>query len=480
MPKLAFRRSAFLLFSLLLLFIPSAKSISAQALPGNPSTSLVISKPTLVSGPRPLTAQQTQAAQSLTSAQVQQYLVKIQPTLAKLRAQIASHQTTVALPNWQDLIRGTGTLPPSHSSTSAPAFNFSNSSGAPLSLHSTASHQAAVSLAAPLPPSCTPGSVGCTKPCPVYGCNGCPPTICFTCPGPNCPVGIVPPDLDQDGLPDAFEGQVADNFTPLYGSSSSESDQFATFGNYVPMTVTALVGTVPPYSYYRVQPLGLATDPSGNQVYALRIDYLTLWNADGGLVGGGAACLYSYVGLDSVVNLLSGHDLDAERSGMLVAAPVVDGGYNPDPTAYKLYTVYTAAHENTFFDQSMYGSFSPPVPAGNHLNLALSLSKHSTYGFNPDYFPITPSWFIDSYFVALDAAYLSGEIDDAEYYLSVLIGNDVFFGCLVERFGAQGGSYANTRTNVGEPAHPINGSGFIQDDSSRALNLTDKLTNPLF
>jgi hypothetical protein len=246
------------------------------------------------------------------------------------------------------------------------------------------------------------------------------------------------------------------------------------------MTVTSLVGTVPPFSYYRVQPLGLATDPNGNQVFALRIDYLTLWNADGGLVGGGAACAYSYVGLDGVVNQVSGHDLDAERSGMLVAAPAVNGSYNPDPNAYSLYTVYTAAHEGTFFDQSMYASFSPAVPAGNHLNLALSLSKHSTYSFNPNYYPITPAWFIADYNATLLALWEDGEIDDEEYYLSVAIGNDVFYGCLVEQFGDQGGSYANQRVNVGEPAYPINGSTFIQDDSARALHLTDKLTTPLF
>ena len=53
------------------------------------------------------------------------------------------------------------------------------------------------------------------------------------------------------------------------------------------MTITSLAGTSP-FSYYRVQPLGVATDPNGNQVYALRIDYLSLWNTDGGLIGGDA------------------------------------------------------------------------------------------------------------------------------------------------------------------------------------------------
>ena len=111
---------------------------------------------------------------------------------------------------------------------------------------------------------------------------------------------------------------------------SGEQDQFATFGNYVPMTVTSLVGTVPPYSYYRVQPLGTGTDANGDPIFALRIDSLTLLNAGGGLVSSGAACLYSYVDLDGVVGQLSGHRLDAERSVMLPAAPLVNGSLQPE------------------------------------------------------------------------------------------------------------------------------------------------------
>jgi len=203
------------------------------------------------------------------------------------------------------------------------------------------------------------------------------------------------------------------------------------------MTVTSLVGQVPPFSYYRVQPLGLEHDSNGNQVFALRIDYLTLWNADGGLLGGGAACLYSYVGLDSVVQELSGHDLDAERSAMLVAAPAVNGGYNPDPNAYSLYAVYTAAHEGTFFDQSASGGFYPALSPGTHLVLFLSWSKHSTYGFQPIQFAITPAWLIYNYNLLLLELLEDGDIDESDYDLSIAIGNDVFYGCLVEQFNFQ-------------------------------------------
>jgi hypothetical protein len=165
---------------------------------------------------------------------------------------------------------------------------------------------------------------------------------------------------------------------------------------------------------------------------------------------------------------------------MLVAAPAVNGGVNQDPSAYSIYAIYTAAHEGTFFDQSMYIYPSIPVAPNNHLNLALSLSKHSTYTFNPNFFPITPTWFIAAYNAALDAAYRAGEIDDLEYAISIAIGNDVFYGCLVEQWTNQGGAYASPRINVGNPAHPTPGNSFIEDDSSRALNLEDKLLLPLF
>jgi hypothetical protein len=247
----------------------------------------------------------------MTPAQIQQFLATIQPTLAKLRNDIADHSTPVDTSNWQGIIRGTAvpTSAQALRTVTSSTFNFSNSTGSSLTL-------AEVDGAASVSPAVVKG-------CPTLGCVGAP---------------LPPPvhasvDFDQDGLPDALEAQIADQFTPLYASSTGEQQQFATLGNYVPLTITSLVGTVPPYSYFRVQPLGLATDPKGNQVFALRIDYLTLWNADGGLIGGGPACLYSYVGLDGVVGQLSGHFFDAERSGMLVAAPAVNGGYNPDPTA---------------------------------------------------------------------------------------------------------------------------------------------------
>lgn len=267
---------------------------------------------------------------------------------------------------------------------------------------------------------------------------------------------------------------------PGYYISSGEQQQFAQFGNYVPWTVTNTVGIFPPNSYYHVTPLGIATDQNGNQLYGVRVDYLSLWNADGGMVGGGAACFYSYFGLDTVIQQLSQHDLDAERSVMLLAAPVVNGGYNPDPTAYKLYAVYTAAHEGTFFDQSQYAYLSTPLTSGSHPLLYQSLSKHSTYIFNPNFYPIIPAWFIAAVNAQFTADYAAGLIDYGTYLLLISMANDTFYGCAVERFGNRGWQSPSPTVNVGEVYHPLNLSGFIQDDSDHGLHLEDKIANPVF
>lgn len=298
--------------------------------------------------------------------------------------------------------------------------------------------------------------------------------------GTNAVFGIQSDDLDFDGLPEDFENQLADNFTPIYGVSGGEFNYFARFGDYVPQTVIQRLGPVPPTSHFRVQPLGLATDANGILVFAMRIDYLTSWDADGGLAGGGAFCLYSYFGLDSLIQVLTDHELDNERSAMLVAAPAVNGGYNPDPNAYSLYSVYLAAHEGTFFDHSIYADFWPVVPAGNHLNVSLSKSKHATYNFNPDYYPLFPYWFIADTYVGLYDSFYAGLISYDTLLLSLAIADDIFYGCVVERFGSQGGAFAQTRINVGEPDAPIDGCGFIRDNTSRSGYLYQKLAAPLW
>jgi hypothetical protein len=75
---------------------------------------------------------------------------------------------------------------------------------------------------------------------------------------------------------------------------------------------------------------------------------------------------------------------------------------------------------------------------------------------------------------------VDGQIDYETYLLLLAAADDTFYGCLVEQFGDQGGQSPNPTTNVGEVSVPLNKSGFIQDNSSSALNLASKLTNPVF
>jgi predicted Fe-S protein YdhL (DUF1289 family) len=119
-------------------------------------------------------------------------------------------------------------------------------------------------------------------------------------------------DADMDGLPEDFENAVADAFTPFYHVSTGEPDGFAIFGNFVPQTVQQVFSPIPPISHFRVQPLGFAYNSYGQLVSVLRIDYLTLWNHDSGLVSG-ALCAYNLFGIDDIVAALSDHNLDEER-----------------------------------------------------------------------------------------------------------------------------------------------------------------------
>ncbi len=83
------------------------------------------------SGPVPLTAAQIQAARSLTPTQIAQLKIKLQPMLAKLKAQIAVSEQQTVLPRLQDVLAGT--VRPSTNSLKNPLklteFTFTSSSG---------------------------------------------------------------------------------------------------------------------------------------------------------------------------------------------------------------------------------------------------------------------------------------------------------------------------------------------------------------
>ncbi len=289
-------------------------------------------------------------------------------------------------------------------------------------------------------------------------------------------------DPDGDGLDQGFEAQLADAFTPYYHISAGEraGTGFATFLDQVPQTVAGVSAPVPPTSHYRVKPLGTATDSAGTVVGVMRLDYLTLWNSDDGFnLGGGCGAAIDLVewilGVDIVVG---GHPLDNERSAILVAAPLVGGTYNPDPNAYGAYSFFTAAHEGVSVgDNSFYYSYDPPVPANNHIELGTSLAKHGTYAFNPDNWPVIDPRLIALTYSIIDGLYFDGFIDYDSYLIYLALADEAFYDCVTESFNEQGGTYASTRTDVGEPSQPINGSGFINDANSGIL---DKLARPLW
>ena len=269
-------------------------------------------------------------------------------------------------------------------------------------------------------------------------------------------------DQDLDRLPDKFERRLANAFTPNYFISVGEQSVFATFLDQPTLAIAALAQASPPISHYRVTPLGIT-----NGFGYLQIDYLTVWNRDEGL-NVSTLCQVLLPALGLAIDGLGSHTFDEERSAVLVGAPVVAGSYATDAAAYKAYDYYLAAHEGVLpFDHSRYIQPTSPVSAGQHVKLGLSRGKHSTYPFNPDRFPIFRQEIIAATFIAFDAAYAAGEIDDATYAALLYAAATVFYECVVERFTEQPGVYAGTRTNVGELAKPINGCSWINDSRIR-------------
>jgi hypothetical protein len=281
-------------------------------------------------------------------------------------------------------------------------------------------------------------------------------------------------DNDFDSLPDQFENQVADLFTPIYHISAGETDNFVTFADQTPQTIVQWFGQTP-ISHFRVVPAGFAYNPAGQLVSVLRIDYLSLWDHDSGLVGG-FFCSGFIGSFGLPLNELGAHNIDNERSATLVAAPVSDYTYNLDPLAYGAYDYLTVSHEDKYpFEHRTFLGFWPPVPAGGHLHLWQSRAKHGTYHFDPDFLPIVDWFVIYLVYNEIDNLYWNGWIDDWTYFSLLFNADTLFYNCVVERFSEQGGQFSNIRINVGEPDSPINGSGFI-----RSGPLREKLFRPFY
>jgi hypothetical protein len=315
-------------------------------------------------------------------------------------------------------------------------------------------------------------------------------------------------DGDNDGLPDNFENVVADNFTPFYHVSQGETDNYSTFLDSIPQTVKARFGQTP-VSHFRVVPLSGNSGPirfnnvSGRWESFLRIDYWTMWDHDSGLVGDSCDLAPG----EQLLEGLRSHDIDNERSALLVSAPAVWNGsgfsINLDPNAYSSLSLYTAAHENTPTAHNQYINYPEnPRPAGNRWELWQSLSKHGTYSFNPDGVVLLQQWQIeiifdivyqlfegvscdnelDSFWIEMFGDPAFGWSCDTWFWISVAVVyyvNILVFVCATESFHEQGSQLANIRINLGEPANPINGSSFIQEDTDHTGHLFSKLVQPL-
>lgn len=186
---------------------------------------------------------------------------------------------------------------------------------------------------------------------------------CKTCPPP-------PVDADGDSLSDSFENALADGFTPYYFVSGGERNGtgFTRFHNSVPQTydLNQTFPATPPISHFRVKPLGFFYRSDGIQYGVIQLDYLTLWNRDDSLVSGDLCVAAPIINTSTLL----GHNLDNERSALLVAAPVSNGNYNTDLQSYKVYEAYTAGHEGKLlFDTSMRFHLSTPYPFGSHIKL---------------------------------------------------------------------------------------------------------------
>lgn len=282
-------------------------------------------------------------------------------------------------------------------------------------------------------------------------------------------------DADGDGLPDTLENQLANMFVPAYFVSAGEQTGtgLATFQDRSDQQVVQQVFPTSPatvITYYRVLPLGF----SGQNGY-IQLDYLTLWNRDDGLNIGGDCeffldLLAGLAGFDAlrVIQALSPHAIDNERSITRLVAPKVAGSYNPDFSAYRSDFLYTVAHEDKINQIETLVQFTPPASPPFHLPLALARSKHSTYPFNPDHLPLLPEFIVLAIYFAIDAYCAYG--DPVTCILLNLIADTVVFSCIVERFEDQGGTLPQMQINVGEPSLPLNGSHFIQ-----TMELANKL-----
>ena len=286
---------------------------------------------------------------------------------------------------------------------------------------------------------------------------------------------------------------LANLFSPYYRISANEAANFITLKtNQTTMEVDQYHGRNP-MNYFRVHPMGFRMI-NGTQYGFYKLDYFTIWDYDYGFVVNpyvylnaflidvfffNAPYLYSaFIGLD-IAGLVSSHLWDVERSAVLVGTPTTSyNTYNDDPYSYFAHSVYAAAHEDTFADQSTYANASSPFQG--HIELFLSYDKHATYFCNPNGVPLMPAWIISESYLTLYYLWLNGVIDFGQYSAFLYSLDMAFYMTMIERFYSGGNQgQADISINVGEPVYGqiLNGNEFIMDTKTKH-NVNKKLKIP--
>lgn len=282
----------------------------------------------------------------------------------------------------------------------------------------------------------------------------------------------IPVDADQDKLPDALEEALSQAWVPRYFISGGEKNNFAFFADNPNAVVITGTQASPPIGYYGVMPL-FRGKRDGVTYGFTQINYATFWDRDDGLAVD-RNCLRRLgtilgligVTLGQAVDHLGGHPMDEEHSAALVAAPMAGSQYNPDPAAYRLYMFYTAAHENTKSDRSMYLRARQPIAPGHHLELYLSLSKHATYAFDPTGLPLVPEWMIVAAFWTIELLFILGVLTPRIYVGLLRLAEVAFFECAIEHWQKRDdGVFPSPVINTGSQKHPLNGSSWIRNSS---------------
>lgn len=275
-------------------------------------------------------------------------------------------------------------------------------------------------------------------------------------------------DADRDHLPEALEEALWSAWVPLFHLSQGEKNNFVFFKDNPNERIIDRTQATPPVGYYSVEPLFVA--PLGGVSHGFaQINFATFWDRDDGAAVP-AVCRRLLTILDIFIPgafveaAVGSHQWDEEHSAALVAAPMIGTRYNGDPAAYRLYSIYTAAHENTPSDRSIYLIARNPIEPGFHIRLALSLQKHATYPGNPEGLPLVPDFIIFQVFWLIDTLFAFNEIS-VHVYLGLLnIAAVVFFECFVERWRQRDdGVTPSPVINVGNPEFPLNRSSWIRN-----------------